>query len=103
MKEDRVTTAIHALMRAAGLDLAAATKAFARLEREGLTIYKKKVHKNERRPTASRSMTPKLATAIRAYFAAYPDATQQAIANLFNVNIGRVNEALDGLHGRSKP
>jgi len=43
----------------------------------------------------SQPLTPELAAAIRKYFYANPDATEQEIANEFNVNIGRVNEALD--------
>jgi dTDP-glucose pyrophosphorylase len=64
------------------------------LERQGLTIYRKKVFKNARRPTSSAPMTSELRTAIRAYYEADPEATQQEIANMFGVNIGRVNEVL---------
>lgn len=64
------------------------------LERQGLTIYKKKVFANGRRPNSSEPMTPELRAAIRDYFEADPDATQQEIANMFNVNIGRVHEVL---------
>jgi len=87
-------TSIFALMEAGSLDLNTATKIVAKLEAQGMTIYKKKVSKNGRRPTTSQPMTPAIATAIRAYYSAYPDATQQEIANKFNVNIGRVNEVL---------
>lgn len=86
--------AIFALMEAGSLDLNTATQIVAKLEAQGLTIYKKKVSKNGRRPTTSQPMTPAIAKAIRAYYSAYPDATQQEIANKFNVNIGRVNEVL---------
>ncbi len=64
------------------------------LERQGLTVYKKKVFANGRRPNSSEPMTPELRAAIRNYYEADPDATQQEIANMFNVNIGRVNEVL---------
>ena len=64
------------------------------LERQGLTIYRKKVFANGRRPNSSEPMTPELRAAIRNYYEADPDATQQEIANMFNVNIGRVNEVL---------
>lgn len=64
------------------------------LERQGLTIYKKKVFKNIRRPNSSQPMTPELRAAIIEYFEGDPEATQQEIANVFNVNIGRVNEVL---------
>ena len=87
-------TSIFALMEAGSLDLNTATKIMAKLEAQGMTIYKKKVSKNGRRPTTSQPMTPAIAKAIRAYYSAYPDATQQEIANKFNVNIGRVNEVL---------
>ena len=88
------TTAVFALMEAGSLDLTTATKIVAKLEAQGMTIYKKKVSKNGRRPTVSQPMTPAIAQTIRAYYSAYPDATQQEIANKFNVNIGRVNEVL---------
>jgi hypothetical protein len=87
-------TSIFALMEAGSLDLNTATKIMAKLEAQGMTIYKKKVSKNGRRPTTSQPMTPAIAKAIRAYYSAYPDATQQEIANKFSVNIGRVNEVL---------
>lgn len=90
------TTAVFALMEAGGLDFTTARKIITKLEAQGLTIYKKKVQKNARRPSASQPMTPQLAKAIRAYFLAYPLATQQEVANVFSVNIGRVNEALEG-------
>jgi hypothetical protein len=64
------------------------------LERQGLTIYKKKVFVNGRRPNSSQPMTPELRAAIIEYFEGDPEATQQEIANMFNVNIGRVNEVL---------
>lgn len=64
------------------------------LERQGLTIYKKKVFVNGRRPASSQHMTPELRKAIRACYEANPEVTQQEIANTFNVNIGRVNEVL---------
>lgn len=89
---------IRALMRAAGVDGVKALHILTQLEQQGLTIYKKKEMKNGRRPNSSTPMTPALAKQIRHYFAAHPDATQQEIANVFNVNSGRVNEALEGWH-----
>lgn len=44
----------------------------------------------------SRKMTPALAAEIRAAVAARPGATQVEIARLFNVNPGRVSEAVNG-------
>lgn len=67
-----------------------------RLEELGLTIYKKKVFKNGKRPAVANKLTPELAAQIRDYFVKHPTATQQRIAQRFNVNIGRVNEALEG-------
>lgn len=85
--------AVEALQKL-GLDLAESVAFLRRLEEQGYTVYKKKVFKNARRPTSSQPMTPELRTSIRAYYTATPDATQQDIANIFNVNIGRVNEVL---------
>jgi hypothetical protein len=44
----------------------------------------------------SKSMTPELAEAIRAYSVAYPDATLHEIGKVFSVNQGRVSESLFG-------
>jgi hypothetical protein len=55
-----------------------------------------------RRPTRSRApvssapMTPELAQEIREYAETNPDLSHQAIAEKFNVNHGRVSEALHG-------
>ena len=65
-----------------------------KLEQLGHTVYKKKVFVNGRRPNSSEPMTPELVQAMREYFSANPEATQHQIANKFNVNSGRVNEAL---------
>lgn len=86
---------IEALMRAANIGPAEAKCILSNLHKVGLTIYKKKVPKHGRRAAVSQPLTPKLALDIRKYFYTHPDATQQEIANTFNVNIGRVNEALD--------
>lgn len=50
----------------------------------------------ERRRPQSATFTPELAAQIRAYHAANPNLTQAAIARHFNVNNGRVSEALHG-------
>ena len=65
-----------------------------KLEQLGHTVYKKKVFVNGRRPNSSQPITPEVVQAMREYYAANPEATQQQIANRFNVNSGRVNEAL---------
>lgn len=78
--------------------LAQADTYLHRVEREGLTLYKKKVFVNGRRPNVSEPMTPELAQKIRDAFEADPTLTQQQIANIYNVNSGRVAEALRGEH-----
>ena len=88
---------VAALMAAAGVPEGDALVLEARLANLGFAIYKKKVQRNGRRPATSQPMTEKLAIAIRSYYDAHPDATQQEIAGVFKVNIGRVNEALDGI------
>jgi hypothetical protein len=77
-----------------GLQHFEAVAFLTKLEEQGYTVYRKKVFKNTRRPTSSAPMTPELRSSIRAYFEADPEVTQQEIANIFNVNIGRVNEVL---------
>jgi hypothetical protein len=89
------TVAVFALMEAGSFDFKQASKIIDKLEDKGMTIYKKKVFKNGRRPATSQPLTPQLAKKIRRYYATDSDATQQDIANMFNVNIGRVNEALE--------
>jgi hypothetical protein len=91
----------EALMRAACVGPAEAQCILDNLHEMGLTIYKKKVAKNGRRAAVSQPLTPKLALEIRKCFETHPDATQQEIANMFNVNIGRVNEALSGVWRQS--
>jgi S-adenosylmethionine:diacylglycerol 3-amino-3-carboxypropyl transferase len=41
-------------------------------------------------------MTEELRTAIRAYWNARPNASNQEIATVFGVNVGRVSESLAG-------
>lgn len=65
-----------------------------RLEALGHAVYKKKAFKNGRRPNSSAPMTPGLAHRIRAHFKANPTITQQDLARIYNVNSGRVAEAL---------
>lgn len=56
----------------------------------------------KRRPSGNRAtatstpMTPELAQDIRDFVAANPNASQQAVAEAFNVNHGRVSEAIRG-------
>ena len=52
--------------------------------------------RGQRAPRNSTPMTDKLAVAIRAYKRANPDATQVDIGRRFNINQGRVSEALRG-------
>ena len=87
---------LRALMDA-GMPEDHARTLLASLEKRGYTVYRKKQRKNARRPNASEPMTPELATEIRTFFAWQRHFTQQEIAHIFNVNIGRVNEALDWL------
>ena len=49
-----------------------------------------------RAPATSTSMTPELAEEIREYAEANPGMSHQAIAEVFNVNLGRVSETLRG-------
>ena len=50
----------------------------------------------ERRPSQSATMTPELAAEIRRYHQTNQHLTQTAIARHFNVNPGRVSEAING-------
>jgi|SRR3954467_15305208 hypothetical protein len=58
-----------------------------------------KRRRNERRGSRGGSyqrVTPERAAAIRAYAEAHPDLTQHEISVLFEVNNGRISEALNG-------
>ncbi|MCE2841241.1 MAG: hypothetical protein LW689_04420 [Novosphingobium sp.] len=70
----------------------------ATLEAHGLAIYRKKKMRNRRRPNSSQPMSPTLAEMIREAYDLNPTATQSELASWFNVNIGRVAEALRGRH-----
>lgn len=49
-----------------------------------------------RAPATSRPMTDELAAEIRAFAGDHPNLSQAAIGRRFNVNPGRVSEALNG-------
>jgi hypothetical protein len=49
-----------------------------------------------RAPSSSTPMTPELAQEIRDFATANPGVSQQTVAQKFNVNHGRVSEALRG-------
>lgn len=66
------------------------------LELLGFTVYKKKVFKNGRRPATSEPMTEALADNIRAVYRGNPSLSMHQIAAMFNVNHGRVSEAING-------
>ncbi len=85
---------IYALANAIGCNTERATAIMERLHQQGFTVYRKKVSKNRRRPATATPMSESLAAKIRAYYFDNPEVTQQEIANIFAVNIGRVNEAL---------
>jgi predicted XRE-type DNA-binding protein len=80
-------------------------KLAAMLDAEGLTEYADEidniVSQMWRKPPAtkskvkSQSKSPALGMAIRAYVAAHPDKSQQEVAHIFDVNHGRVSEAIN--------
>ena len=49
-----------------------------------------------RAPSRRATMTVKIGDAIRAHYDLYPDALQEDVARKFNVDGGRVSEALNG-------
>lgn len=49
-----------------------------------------------RAPNRSRKMTDEMRDLIRAYHLKFPDKSQQKIADHFDINHGRVSEALAG-------
>lgn len=50
----------------------------------------------KRAPASSKPMTAKLAHEIREFSRSNPDMTQAAIGRVFNINQGRVSEAVRG-------
>lgn len=91
-----VNDKLFALMRAANVDLNRGMAIMDKLEAEGFTIYKKKVFRNGRRPSSSAYMTKALRAKIVEFYNANQTVTQSQIAAKFNVNAGRVAEALSG-------
>ena len=85
-----------ALMKAANISLNKAVAIIANLEAGGFAIYKKKVFRNGRRPVSSVPMTKMLKAEIVEFYRLNPTVTQSKIAAMFNVNAGRVAEALSG-------
>ncbi len=66
-------------------------------EIEALANKLKRRPSKRRAQPVSRVMTPELKQEIREYYKANPGAAQTEIAKLFNVNQGRVSEALRGI------
>lgn len=64
---------------------------------QALAKMTRKPSQRRRAPANSVEMTASLCREIRAYSNAAPRATLQDIATRFNVNIGRVSEALNGV------
>lgn len=58
-----------------------------------LSLMVREKHK-QRTSRQSATMTPELADEIRRYAIGHPNISTQRIANHFNVNLGRVSEAL---------
>ena len=85
---------LYELMKAANVDMDGAITILRNLEEAGLTIYKRKVHQNDRRPNSSRPMSKALEQEIRDFYLKNPTFTQSQIAAIYNVNIGRVAEAI---------
>lgn len=63
---------------------------------EGLTAELTRRSPVKRAKPTSNPMNPTLAKSIRAYAKANPKASQKEVANVFNVNPGRVSEVLRG-------
>lgn len=71
-----------------------AERILGELEGLGFTIYLKKVQHVERAANVSTPMTPALRRMIRQAYQSNPDVPLQDLAHTYNVNIGRVSEAL---------
>ncbi|MFN4278330.1 MAG: hypothetical protein ACK4FJ_18710 [Ferrovibrio sp.] len=65
-------------------------------ELEVLADELKRRSSGKRPPRVAQPMTPQLAQTIRQYAALNPDVPQYEMARVFNVNPGRVSEALRG-------
>lgn len=89
---EALATAFFGHARTCAVEIA--EEMIGKLEAQGFTVYKKKVFKHKRRPPSSVRMTNEMRLAIRAAFEQNPKLTQHEIAEMFNVNHGRVSEAL---------
>lgn len=77
---------IEAMSKALGL--------YGFMEEQGCAIYRRRKHSRRKREPQSVAMTPQLAGQIRRYWRNNPGKTQSQVASVFNVNPGRVSEAL---------
>lgn len=66
-----------------------------KLESAGFAVYKKKVFRHGRRPSTSVPITEAIKSDIKEMYRINPTLTQHELATLFNVNPGRVSEALN--------
>lgn len=66
------------------------------LERLAAELRRRRNGNARKAPVASVAFTPEVAKAIRAYKEAFPETTMFDIGHVFNVNQGRVSEALYG-------
>lgn len=56
----------------------------------------RRTYTKRKAPVSSDAMTPAMAAAIRQVYEANPEMSAQEIADIFNVNQGRVSEAIAG-------
>lgn len=89
---------LQTALEAAGLDVMAATSLgealHEALDKDGYAIYRRRINRNGVRPKRSQRMTDQIRAEIVKAFERNPDMTQSQIASMFNVNPGRVAEAL---------
>jgi hypothetical protein len=66
---------------------------------EALQLMYREKHKDQKSPRRSNPMTPERRDAIKAYHDMNPTESTSKIAQVFNVNQGRVSEVLGGKYG----
>jgi len=73
-----------------------AEQLLAALGKQGVTLYRARTNRNGMHGASATKMTPQLAERIREYAREHKHMTQAEVAAHFNVNPGRVSEALSG-------
>jgi hypothetical protein len=94
--DNAIEAAALAVLNTNNLDRAKSEMLQALLD-HGFSVYPTRASPTRRAAVKATRMTPTLARRIRRYAAHHPDKSQREIGVVFNVDGGRVSEAVRGL------